>query len=193
MRRKRKCLAAVVAALCVASAAAVPDRLSEPRVEAPAGRSPARVATLQHDPQFILEAVARRMGVRLQPDMPPPAIRLESGTPLQRMQAAAEKQWGFRPPVFVTTYATATNEIYLIDEAALYERYRRTLDDSLAHELVHYIQARYLGDRFHTEWSEVEAVAIQTWFREQFMAGRTAPVFGREPSAATAGGSNPVF
>jgi hypothetical protein len=90
------------------------------------------------------------------------------------MQTAAERQWGFRPEVFTTTYATASNEVYLIDEARLYETYGGTLDESLAHELVHYVQAHYLGDRFTTDWSEAEAVAIQTWFRREFMGPRLA-------------------
>lgn len=167
---RRRYLATAAAALIVVAHAAAPDRLTGPGSGALPGGMPARFATLQHDPQFILETVARRMGVNLHADVPLPAIRLESGTALERLQAAAEKQWGSRPQVFVTTYAPASNEIYLIDEAALYEKYSRTLDDSLAHELVHYIQAKYLGDRFDTEWSEVEAVAVQTWFREAFMA-----------------------
>jgi len=200
MRRKRKYLA-VAAVLFVATAAAVPDRFNEHG--GPEDGPPIGLATLQHDPQFILETVARRMGVTLRPDVPP-AIRLESETPLERLQAAAEKQWGFRPHAFVTTYATASNEVYLIDEAALYDKSRGTLDDALAHELVHYVQARYLADRFDTDWSESEAVAIQTWFRKEFMspmpgaararhlatqapASRAAPAFEGEPPAGTAG------
>ena len=136
--------------------------------------SPERVVTLRHDPQFILEAVARRMGVTLRPEIPVPVILLESRTPLQRLQATAERQWGFRPHVFVSTYASAGNEIYLIDDAALYERYKRTVDDALAHEFVHYLQAKYLKDTFSTDWSEAEAVAIQTWFRKAYMEPRLA-------------------
>ncbi len=153
--------------------AATPPAAALPAATAPAA-PPAGAATLAHDPQFILEVVARRMGVTLRSDVPPPAIRLESRTPLARAQAAAERQWGFRPPVFVSTFAVATNEIYLIDERGLYERHGGSLDDSLAHEFVHYIQAHYLGDRLATEWSESEAVAVQTWFRIEYMATRIA-------------------
>jgi hypothetical protein len=177
MRHVHKYLAAA-AALLVATTAA-PDLLKESGVKTLPGDLPARVARLQHDPQFILEAVAGRMGVRLRSDLAPPAILLESGTPLQRLQAAADKQWGFRPPVFVTMYAMESNEVYLIDKATLYGRDPATLDDSLAHELVHYIQANYLGDRVNTDWSELEAVAIQTWFRGKFMAPRLATAGAR--------------
>jgi hypothetical protein len=184
MKLKRWHLAAIAGAVLVLSAAELPARVAETAARARAGEPPTRVATLQHDPQFILEAVARRMGVRLRPDVPPPTIRLESRTPLARLQAAAEQQWGFRPDVFTTTYATASNEVYVIDEARLYEQYGGTLDDSLAHEFVHYIQAHYLGDRFTTDWSETEAVAVQTWFRETYMASRLAATKAPGSSAA---------
>lgn len=175
MQRKHRLLAVIATALFVGTAGAAPARLDVPRVKTFGAGLTARAATLNHDPQFILEAVARRMGVTLRLEIPLPAIRLESRTQLLRMQVAAERQWGFRPPVFLSTYAAASNEIYLIDEAALYENYPRTLDDSLAHELVHYFQAKYRKDRSDNEWSEIEAMAIQAWFRNEVMApGRVA-------------------
>jgi hypothetical protein len=184
MNLKQIGLAATTTVLLLATAVALPALRDEPVNEVPALVPPTRVAALQHDPQFILEVVANRMGVTLRADMPPPTIRLESRTPLERLQAAAERQWGFRPEVFTTTYATASNEVYLIDEARLYENYGGTPDDSLAHELVHYVQAHYLGDRFTTDWSETEAVAVQTWFRREYMAPRLAAAEAALPGAA---------
>jgi hypothetical protein len=175
MSRSLRTIIVLAAVSLIAATADAPDPVGRTAVPAVAA-APRAVAELQYDPQFILEAVANRMGVTLRPDVPPPVIRLESRTPLERLQAAAERQWGFRPEVFTTMYATATNEVYLIDEARLYKRYGYTLDDSLAHELVHYIQARYLGDRFTIEWSEAEAVAIQRWFRRQFLTPRLVAV-----------------
>ena len=52
--------------------------------------SPARVAALHHDPQFVLQVVARRLGIELSAKVPLPAILLESQTPLARLQAAPE-------------------------------------------------------------------------------------------------------
>lgn len=182
MKRKHSYLAATAAALFLVTAGALAARLNETRAAPLASASPERVVALRHDPRFILEAVARRMGVRLRPEIPLPAIRLESRTPLERLQAAAEKQWTFRPHVFVTTYASASNEIYLIDAAADYLPYDRTPDDSLAHELVHYVQANYLKDDFSTDGSESEAVAIQTWFRKEYM----------EPSLTAAGAQDSI-
>lgn len=184
MRPKRWHLAALSGAALILGTAELPARMNETRAAAPVGDPPARVVALQHDSRFILEVVARRMGVTLRPDIPPPAIRLESRTPLERLQAAIEPQWGFRPEVFTSTYATAGNEVYLIDDAAHYETYGGAPDDSLAHELVHYIQANYLRDRFNTDWSESEAVAIQTWFRREYMESRLAEAGPPDPDAA---------
>ena len=161
--------AVAVAAMFLLTGAASSDRATESGSAAPSHTSPARIATLHHDPRFILQAVARRMGIILLPGTPVPTLLLESRTPLSRLQAAAERQWAFRPHVFVTAFASAGNEIYLIDDASLYERRGGTLDDALAHELVHYLQATHRKDILATDWSESEAVAIQIWFRSEYM------------------------
>jgi hypothetical protein len=128
--------------------------------------APSQPAKLRFDPRFILEAVAQRMKVTLRPDVPLPAIFVESATPLRQFQDAMEGQWQFRPPVVTNAYTFVRNEIYLVDDADFYVRFERTLDDSLAHELVHYIQAKYLREDLTTEGCEIQAVEIQRWFRE---------------------------
>lgn len=143
---------------------------SSQRAEAPAPR----VARLQHAPRDVLIAVAQRMGLRLRPTVPLPAIHLESRTPLERLQRVAERQWGVRPRKFMNVYAIEENAIYLIDDAAHLVRNRSTLDDALAHEFVHYLQANYRKDGFSTEWAEVEALGVQAWFRQTFGATRLA-------------------
>ena len=185
MRPNRWHLGAVATAMLALAATELAARVAE-RPEAVPANPSARVAALQHDPQFILEAVASRMGIARRPELALPAIRLESRTPLERFQAAAERQWGFLPQVFTTTYASAGNEIFLIDEPALYARYGGTPDDSLAHELVHYLQSRYRRDDFKTDWSESEAVAIQTWFRKEYMEPRLAAAGATGPRSRSA-------
>ena len=101
---------------------------------------------LKFDPRFIMETVARRMNVALSPELPLPAIFVESTTPLSQFQDAMEAQWRFRPPLVSNAYAIARNEIYLSDSPGFYRRLKRTLDDSLAHEFVHYIQAKYFDE-----------------------------------------------
>lgn len=124
---------------------------------------------LQFEPAFILEAVAHRLDVDLRPQIAFPAIRLESVTSLEQFQDATEQQWGFRPERFVNAFVAGTNEIYLIDDPAYYAESGRTLAESLAHELAHYVQARY-GRASLYDWAECEAVTVQKWFREMYLS-----------------------
>ena len=127
----------------------------------------AETVKLRFDPRFVLETVAQRMQVTLRPDVPLPGIFLESTTPLRQFQDAMEAQWQFRPPLIANSYSIASNEIYLSDDASFYRRFKRTLDDSLAHEFVHYIQARYLGEDLTTDGCEMQAAEVQRWFRDE--------------------------
>lgn len=120
--------------------------------------------------EATLEWVAGSMGVTLREDEPVPAIRLASETPLKRFQDAVAPQWHFRPPRVFNAYVVATNEIYLDDTSGYYARRKCSLDDSLAHELVHYLQVRYRGDDLSSDAAELEAVTVQREFRERTAA-----------------------
>ena len=126
---------------------------------------------LRIEPGLVLKAVAGRLDVDIRPQIPFPAIKLESATPLKQFQDATEQQWGFRPDRFVNVFVESSNEIYLIDDAAYYAKSGGSIDEALAHELVHYVQARYGRANLH-DWAECEAVTVQRWFRETHM--RTA-------------------
>lgn len=131
---------------------------------------------LRHDPDCVLAAVAWAMNVTLDPAKPKPEIRLETQTPLKEFADAVEPQWGSRPDVFTNAYSPTADTIFLIEDAGYYERMRRDIADSLAHEYVHYIQVKYkgvtIGDFGDSE--EFEAVSWQTWFRDNYIRG-TAP------------------
>jgi hypothetical protein len=154
------------------------------------GASLAASVKLRFDPRFILEAVAQRMNIRLREEVPLPAIFLESAIPLRQFQDAMEAQWSFRPPLVANSYSIASNEIYLSDDASFYRRLKRTLDDSLAHEFVHYIQAMYLREDLTTDGCEIQAAEIQHWFREAYarrdVAGEDAVGSGRLAGTAQA-------
>ncbi len=134
----------------------------------------ARPAKLRFDPQFILAEVARRMNITLRAEIPVPAVFFESTTPLRQFQDAIGAQWQLRPHVFANAYSASRNEIYLIDEAAYYQRAGRTLDDSLAHEFAHYLQVRYLKANLEDPSLENDAVAVQLRFREDHVHPRSA-------------------
>jgi hypothetical protein len=134
--------------------------------------APAGPVRLHFEPRFILEQVAERMQVTLRPDVALPAIFVESATPLRQFQDAMEAQWQFRPPLIANSYSIATNEIYLSDDESFYRRFKRTLDDSLAHEFVHYIQAKYMNEDLTTDACEMQAAEVQRWFREAHVLAR---------------------
>ncbi len=162
MRRWCRWVAIVAMAACFAPAAADETlRAAQP-------------AKLRFDPQFILAEVARRMNVTLRPEIPLPPVCLESATPLRQFQDAISAQWQLRPHVFANAYSAARNEIYLIDDAAYYNRRGRTIDDSLAHELAHYLQVMYLGADLTDPWVESDAIAVQLGFREDHVHLRRA-------------------
>jgi hypothetical protein len=119
-------------------------------------KPPKAPATLRYDETCILRAAARKMGVTLRADVPAPRVYLGSRTLLSQFQDAVELQWHMRPETFINVYLFERNEIYLNDDAALYGRHGRALDDSLAHKFAHYVQVRYQG-------ADPEADAGATW------------------------------
>jgi hypothetical protein len=158
MNRFFRWAAAAAIAACLAPAVAE---------ENVATAATAETVTLRFDPRFILDTVAERMKITLRPEVPLPGIFVESRTPLRQFQDAMEGQWQFRPPLIANSYSIATNEIYLSDDASFYRRFKRTLDDSLAHEFVHYLQARYLGEDLTSDGCELQAAEVQRWFRDE--------------------------
>jgi hypothetical protein len=178
MNRFFRITAALAIAACLGPAVAADDV------------APLEPVKLRFDTRFVLERVAERMQVTLRPDVPLPGIFLESTTPLRQFQDAMEKQWQFRPPLIANSYAIATNEIYLSDDSSFYLRFKRTLDDSLAHEFVHYIQAKYLGEDLTTDGCEMQAAEVQRWFREEH--ARPKLDVAAEPTSAGEGLSSNV-
>ena len=133
--------------------------------------APARAtATLKFTPQLVLEKVLERKNRPFDAQKPMPEIRYESRVTLAEFQDALESQWGMRPSVFTNAYSVTQNVIYLIDDASYYERLGRFIDDSLAHELTHYVQVVYQGWQLdpHDDSIEMDAIDVQTWFRETF-------------------------
>ncbi len=101
-------------------------------------------------------------------EIPIPLIFLESRTPLKKFQDSIEEQWGQRPDVFTNAFSVKFNEIFLTDDARYYQKLKRCMDDSLVHELVHYIQSKYQNFDLNDDSLEMEAIEIQTRFRESF-------------------------
>ena len=134
------------------------------------GALPAQAsAKLAHPFEFTLARVAEMMNLELRPGIAPPALQYQSTTPLKKFQDTLEPQWGFRPDAFTNAYSWGSNEIFLMDDEAYYQTEGRCIDDSLAHELVHFFQVRYRGyDLTKDEFAELEAVDLQTRYRAQY-------------------------
>lgn len=158
--------------------------------------SAAAPARLRYEPRCILEAVARDLNSNIGRHRGPaieaalrnaaraanvPRVRLESDTPLIEFVTAVRPQ---DPTVkrFSNFYAVGANRIFLIDDAAYYAKFdktsRRSMEDSLAHEFVHYLQVVYLGYTvldLGTDDAENMAVEYQTNFRDRYIKGGEAP------------------
>lgn len=128
------------------------------------------IAELAYTPQLVLEKVLERKHLAFDPQKPFPEIRFASRMTLAEFQDAMEPQWGIRPNAITNAYAVARNTIYLMDDANYYTSHRRCIDDSLAHELTHYVQVKYQGWVLDgmDDSIETNAIDVQTWFREQF-------------------------
>lgn len=125
-------------------------------------------AKLQHSVDFIFAKVLEKKRLEKKDAVPFPKFYYQSSTPLKQFQDAIEKQWGFRPDYFTNAFAVANNEVYIMDEADYYRKMGRCMDDSVAHELVHFLQVKYQNWDLNDESLEWEAVDIQTAFREEF-------------------------
>lgn len=125
---------------------------------------------LSYSLDCLLKITAMKKGILLKENIPKPKIFLESQTPLQQFQDAIEPQWNMRPDFFLNAYVAHLNEIYLMDDEKYYTRNGRFIDDSLVHELVHFLQVKYQNVNLSDgdESIEGEAIAIQTWFRESY-------------------------
>lgn len=118
----------------------------------------------------ILEIVAERMNVKLDQSKTKPSIHPESVTSLKDFQDSIEEFWHMRPERITNVYQPFRNQIFIINERAYYETHKRSVYDSMAHELVHYVQHIYKGADFtqDDESLEFQAIDIQSWFRDTF-------------------------
>lgn len=134
----------------------------------PVFAKPATPAKLRYSVEFIFEKVLEKKMVSFRSDVAFPVIRYESVTPLAEFQDAMLEQWGFKPDKITNAFSSKHNKVFLNDDAAYYERTGRCMDDSLAHELTHYVQDKYQGWDLNDESLEWQAIEIQTAFREEF-------------------------
>lgn len=122
----------------------------------------------QYSGQFILERILEYKNLTLNPSIEIPQIVYSSEVSLQEFQNDIESQWGFRPDVITNAYVVKLNKIYLYDSKEYYSENERCIDDSLAHELAHFVQVKYREWDLNDESLEWDAIDTQTWFRTQY-------------------------
>ncbi|OFZ31311.1 MAG: hypothetical protein A2622_01605 [Bdellovibrionales bacterium RIFCSPHIGHO2_01_FULL_40_29] len=125
-------------------------------------------AQLQFSVDFILQQVLARKNKEFRPEIAIPKVSMESQTDLKYFQETMSPQWGLVPQDFSNAYSVAKNEVFIGDNAGYYKKHQRCIDDSLAHELAHYVQSQYQKYDLNDESLEFEAIDIQTWFRETY-------------------------
>ena len=135
-------------------------------------------ATLRFPLECTLAAIAKKRNVQLSKDIPLPTLYHESTTSFETFKKAVMQQGHDFPQEFSNAYVyvQGKNDIFLIDSPSYYARHSRFIDDSLAHELVHYVQVRYQKyDLSAEEFAELEAVDLQTWYRDTYMVPENGP------------------
>ena len=127
-----------------------------------------QLAKLTYSSETILDYVLAKKKLARNPDLPMPEVLLKSVTPLEVFQNALHEQWNFLPDFITNAYSVKTNRIFLMDDKSYYDQLKRCIDDSLAHELTHYVQVVYQKWDLNDESLEWDAIDIQTQFREDF-------------------------
>lgn len=132
---------------------------------------PKPLARLKHPQACILKTVAGYLGKTLRPEVPLPEVRFAGETSLAEFEDSVEGQWEGVQRHITNVYSVRRNRIHLLDEGLYYQRLNRAIDDSLAHEYAHYVQHRYgaYGDGQFDDSAEMQAIDVQTWFRDEFI------------------------
>jgi hypothetical protein len=127
----------------------------------------------------ILKIVAKELHRELKDDVVKPTLKVQGPTTVKEFQDSIEKFWKFRPEKFTNVFNPLTNEVFIMSERKYYTKMNRSIYDSIAHELTHYVQNHYMGVSFTEEDDSVEAQAIeiQTWFRETYRANFVGDTF----------------
>ena len=124
------------------------------------------MAQLKYEPLFILKQILKHKDLAYKPEIPFPDLFFASKTQTEIFQEDIFPQWGFKPDFITNVYVAHSNHIYISDDQSYYDEMKRCMDDSLAHELTHYIQYKYRGWDLNDDSLEWDAIDTQTWFRE---------------------------
>lgn len=125
---------------------------------------------LKYSTEFVFQSVLKIMAIEKDSHVLFPTIVLAKDTNLKEFQKDVEPQWGMKPDFITNVFVAALNKIYLLDEKRYYEENGRCIDDSLAHELVHFVQVKYrnIPIEYFDDSMEMEAIDVQSRFRDLY-------------------------
>jgi len=154
------------------AAPAVKENVPEAAKIGSGKKSSTETVKLRYEEKCILRLVAAEMKIPLKKEIPLPGIYFGSKVPFAQFLAAYRTQSDSDPNQVSNVYILKNNEIYLSDKAVYYGNFGRALDDSLAHEYVHYLQVKYRGYTIEDcdDNAENQAIHYQTLFREKYIA-----------------------
>jgi hypothetical protein len=118
----------------------------------------------------VFQLVSNLMQIELNEAHVLPEVQPEGLATLSELQAVTQRLWGFAVPKFINLYDPQENRIYLFRDLDFYERFGRSIYDSLAHEFVHFVQAKVRQTPLlqFGEAEENEAIHIQNQFRQRY-------------------------
>lgn len=121
----------------------------------------------KYDIDYLVQFTLEAKGFIEKPEIKRPEILFGSEVSLTQFQDDVEPQWGIRPEFVTNVYVVSKNRIYLLDDKAYYDKLGRCIDDSIVHELTHFVQSAYQGFDLDDESLEFNAIDIQIDFREK--------------------------
>lgn len=131
------------------------------------------VAKPKYSLDFLFQYALEKKGFKERPEVPRPEFFFASQVPLKQFQDDVEPQWGMRPDQVLNVFVVAKNRIYILDDKNYYDSLKRCVDDSMVHEIIHFIQSAYQGFDLNDDSLEGNAVDIQTQFREDHCSGKS--------------------
>lgn len=144
------------------------------------------VAQLKYSPECILKSLLNYRKIEFKKDIVLPKVRFESQTNLRELNSALyPAQWSTTAKYFSNAYAykNGHNIIFLSDRAEYYKKHQRYIDDSLAHELFHFVQVKYQNiDISSDEFAEFDAIFVQNWFRQTYFENPSGTVLNPCPN-----------
>lgn len=125
------------------------------------------VVERQHDEGCTLAAVAKKMGVTLDPAVPAPEVVYESLSEGWEFRSAFTEENGIKAkiPSFTNSYFPKANKIFIAD--GRFSNLRKSVDAAVAGEMGRFIAVKYKGESAPAKLEDA-ASKTSSWFAREF-------------------------